>query len=218
MPDCCNPSAYGDYFDEKEARRNLRAYDRKGLDKMARRIVDYLASRGMQGRSVVEVGGGVGALQVELLKVGAEDAINVELSAGYEGVAAELLDREGLGDKVERRIGDFTELAAAMEADDVVMNRVIFCYPDMERLMDAATSTTRRFLAATFPTDGVVARSAFALANAYSRIRRVDFRAYVHPPDAILEVAGRAGFDVAFHERDLIWHGVVLERTASRAS
>ena len=211
MSDCCNPSGYHHYFNEREAQRNLRAYDEKGLDKMARRLVDFLAAQGLEGRSVLEVGGGIGALQVEMLKAGAAHAVNVELSAGYETVAAGLLEREGLRDRVDRRVGDFTDLAAGLEADDVVMNRVICCYPDMERLMTAALSTTTRFVAASFPRDTFVAKFVIAVANTYNRIRRIDFRAYVHPPEAILETAHRAGFEVAFRDQDLIWDGVVLE-------
>lgn len=161
---------------------------------------------------MLEVGGGIGALVIELLKAGASDAINVELSNGYEKVATELLEREGLRDRVERRLGDFTELAAGLEADDVVMNRVICCYPDMERLMGAALSSSRRFVAATFPRDRAGAKMAIGLGNTYCRVRKVDFRAFVHPPEAIMETARKAGFDVVFGDRSLIWHGVVFER------
>jgi len=212
MSDCCNPSGYRHFFNQREARRSLRNYDKKGLDKMARMVVDYVVSRGVEGRSVLEVGGGIGALQVELLEAGALGAVNVELSSGYEIVAAELLERQGLGDKVQRRLGDFTELAAGLEADDVVMNRVICCYPNMERLMAAALSSSKRFVAATFPRDRAAAKMAIGLGNAYCRIRKVDFRAFVHPPEAILETARRAGFDVAFRDRNFIWHGVVFEK------
>jgi magnesium-protoporphyrin O-methyltransferase len=211
VSDCCNPAGYGRFFDEKEARRNLRRYDEKGLDKMARRMVACLTDRGLEGRSVLEVGGGIGALQVELLEAGASRAVNIELSPGYEAVAAELLQRQGLQDRVKRRVGDFTDLAAGVEADDVVMNRVICCYPDMERLMGAALATAKRFVAASFPRDTLVARLAIAVANAYSRIRRIDFRAFIHSPEEILDTARRAGFEVVWSEKDLIWQGVVFE-------
>ncbi|MEA1903393.1 MAG: SAM-dependent methyltransferase [Actinomycetota bacterium] len=214
MSDCCNPSGYRHFFNQKEARRNLAHYDKKGLDKTARRMVDYLASRGVEGRSVLEVGGGIGALHVELLKAGAADAVNVELSGGYEDVAAELLEREGLGERVERHLGDFTELAAGLEADDVVMNRVICCYPNMERLMGAALSSSRRFVAATFPRDRAGARIGLSLGNAYCWVRKIDFRAFVHPPDAIRETARKAGFKVAFRDQDFIWQGVVFEKAS----
>lgn len=214
MPDCCNPSGYQQLFSSREARNNLRVYDKKGLNKMAERIIDYLKRRGLEGHRVIEVGGGIGAVHVELLKAGAASAVNVELSNGYQEVAAQLLRREGLEGRVEQRIGDFTEMAEGMEADGVVMNRVICCYPHMERLMNAALSAGRHFVAATFPRDRIMFRASLSFENWYHRIRGVDFRGYVHPPQAILETAKRAGFEVAFHERDFVWHGVVFEKAA----
>ncbi|MGH3651208.1 MAG: hypothetical protein ACRDU9_10925, partial [Acidimicrobiia bacterium] len=184
-----------------------------GLNKMARRLVDYLVVRGLEGRSVLEVGGGIGALHLELLEAGASGAVNVELSDGYESLARELLDRQGMGDRVQRRLGDFTELAAELVADDVIMNRVICCYPNMERLMGAAMSASKRFVAATFPRDRVFVRLGIAFENAVCRVRNVDFRGFVHPPDGIVKTARDAGFEVAFRDRDWFWHGVVFERS-----
>ena len=214
MPDCCNSSGYERLFSAKEARRALRVYDRKGLNKMAQRIVGYLEARGVDGHKVLEVGGGIGAVHVELLKAGAASAVNVELSNGYQEAAAELLRREGLAGRVEQRIGDFTEMAAGMRADDVVMNRVICCYPDMEKLMYAALSASSRFLAVTFPRDRVLFRITVAMESLYQRIRGVDFRPYIHSPRAIVETAHRAGFEVVFDDSDIAWHGVVFERAA----
>jgi magnesium-protoporphyrin O-methyltransferase len=189
-------------------------YDKKGLNMMAKGCVEYLESRGVDGHTVLEVGGGIGALHIELLKAGAVSVINVELSHGYRDAATELLRREGLEERVEVRIGDFTQLAERLEADDVIMNRVICCYPDMERLMNAALSAASRFVAVTFPRDRIVARLWVGLESAYHRIRGVGFRPYVHSPAAILETAERAGFHVVFDDRDLMWHGVVFERVA----
>lgn len=212
MSDCCNPTGYRDFFNEKEARRNLRRYEKKGLDKMARSMVDYMVSRGIEGRSVVEAGGGIGAIQMELLRAGAASTVNVELSGEYEGVATDVLEREGMTDRAERRIGDFTELAPGLEADDVLMNRVICCYPYADRLMEAALTSSRRFVAATFPRDRRLAKLAVGLGNAYCRVRRIDFRSFVHPTEKIESVAKSAGFTVSFKERNLIWNAVVFER------
>lgn len=213
MSGCCDPSGYDELFDPKEAGRNLKVYDKKGLNRMAARTVDYLKSRGVEGHRILEVGGGIGAVQVELLKAGAASAVNVELSDGYREAAAELLRRHGLEGRVEERIGDFTEVAAELEADDVIMNRVICCYPDMDRLLTAGLSASRRFLVAVFPRDRWMARIFVAVGNAYQRVKGVDFRAYIHSPEAIRDTAQRAGFRVAFADRDLVWHGVVFERT-----
>lgn len=214
MAECCNSSGYRHLFNQREARRNLRRYEAKGLDAMARRLVDELASRDLEGKSVLEVGGGIGAFHLELLEAGAADAVNVELSSGYDEVARELAERKGLVDRVERRMGDFTESAADLKADVVVMHRVICCYPHMERLMASAASSSRQLLAATFPPRNLVARLLVRLGNAWCRVSGVDFRAYVHPPEAILEAARRAGFAVAFRDRSWRWHAVVLERVA----
>lgn len=214
MPDCCNPMGYRDFFDEKEARRRLRHYDKRGLDPMARSMVDYLVSRGMEGRSVLEAGGGIGAFQVELLKAGATRAVNVELSDGYERTANRLLRREGLTDRVERLLGDFTETAPGLEADDVVMNRVICCYPFMERLVGTALASSRRFLAAAFPRDRLPTKVALSMGNLYCKVTGVDFRSYIHSPEAIVETARVAGFEPVHQERDFIWNAVVFEKVA----
>lgn len=206
---------YQDFFDEKAARRSFRQYDKRGLDPMARSMVDYLVSRGMEGRSVLEAGGGIGAIQVELLKAGATRTVNVELSGGYEGTANRLLRREGLTGKVERLLGDFTVKAQGIVADDVVMNRVICCYPFMERLVGTALTSSRRFLAAAFPRDRLSTKAALAMGNLYCRVTGVDFRSYVHAPEAIVETARTAGFEPVHQARDLIWNAVVFEKVGT---
>lgn len=213
MSDCCDRSGYEHLFSPKQARRALRAYEKKGLNGMANRIVGYLKARGVDGHRVLEVGGGIGAAHIELLKAGAVSAVNVELSAGYQDAAAELLRSQGLEGRVEQTIGDFTEMADGMTADDVIMNRVICCYPHMERLMNAALSASHRFLAVTFPRDRILFRISISVEAAYHRLRGVGFRPYLHSPSAILQTASNAGFEVVFADRDFLWHGVVFERT-----
>ena len=46
---------------------------------------------GLEGATVLEIGGGVGEIQIELLKSGAARAVNLELSPAYEAEATELL-------------------------------------------------------------------------------------------------------------------------------
>lgn len=214
MPDCCNPAGYQRFFDDEEARRSLRNYEKKGLDAITAGMVDYLISRGVKDRSVLEAGGGIGAIQVELLKAGAERTINVELSPGYESVAIELLHREGLADRAERLLGDFTTVAADLSADDVVMNRVICCYPFMERLMGVALASSRRFVAAVYPRGHLANRLTVSVENVYHRLRGLDFRGYVHPPDRIVAIAESSDFRVVYQADNLVWRSVVFEKTA----
>ena len=212
MSDCCRSSGYEEFFDEREATRDLARYDKGGLDKMAASMVSYLATHDIEDTTVLEVGGGIGALQIELLKAGAGSSTNVDISGGYERVASRLFAREQLTDCTARFVADFTQDPHQYEtADAVVMNRVVCCYPDMEKLMAAALSRSKRFVATSFPRDRFLARIAIKFANVYCAVRRIDFRVFVHDPDAMADVASAHGFVPVYSNRGFIWQAVVFE-------
>jgi magnesium-protoporphyrin O-methyltransferase len=215
VSDCCSPAGYRHLFNRREARRRLDRYRKKGLDPMARAIRDELVRSDVAGKTVLEVGGGVGELHVELLKAGAGGAVNVELSSGYERAATELLEDEGLAGAVQRRVGDFVVDAPDLDtADVVVMNRVVCCYPDMEGMMRAAAEKAGEKLALTFPRDRWSVRTAVTVGNWWLRVRSVDFQAYVHDPEGIVAVADAGGLRMAFADEDRVWRALVLERAA----
>ena len=87
---CCPPRGYTRLFSKRAARRDAKRYRREGLDDTAATMVGFLRERGMDGASVLEIGGGVGAVQLELLKAGAARTTNLELSPEYEEAAGEL--------------------------------------------------------------------------------------------------------------------------------
>jgi len=211
---CCRPSEYDKFFDEKNARAKAREYARKGLTDDAQRIVDFVRGRLSPGYSVLEVGGGVGAIQLELLRDGAAHAVNIELATQYESVAAALIGERGLGERVTRRLGDFVQEAGAIpSADVVVMQRVVCCYPDADALVSAAADHARRLLLLTFPVERWWIRIGLAAENALFRLRGCAFRSFVHSTAAVLAIAQRHGMRVAEHHRGLIWQVIALERT-----
>jgi magnesium-protoporphyrin O-methyltransferase len=179
----------------------------------ARRIAGLLIARGVEGASVLEVGGGVGALQLELLRAGAARTVDVELSSEYEPWAIELARRASLEGRIERRIADFVAASAEIEpADDVVMNRVVCCYPDPDALVGTAADRTRRLLVMSFPREHAINQIGFAAANAWFRLRGTAFRAFVHPTRAVLSAAERRGLRLVHEERSFIWQIAALER------
>lgn len=213
MSDCCDPTSYGRLFDDREARRLLRSYRKRGLDDMASRLVAFLTSRGIEAKTVLEVGGGLGDFQIELLKAGAAGTVNVELSDGYEKTASELMEAEGLTDRTQRVVGDFVELQANVDnADVVVLNRVICCYPWMERLVTAAVTKTDWMLALSVPRDHLLGRTFTGVANLMNRLRGCDVRAYLHPVSAVEADATALGLVKVFSETDVVWQGMVFER------
>ena len=129
-------------FGARFAQRMAARYRKRGLTPSARAIVDLVTEGGVQGATVLEVGGGVGEIQLELLRRGAASATNLELSHGYEPEAAALIDDAGLGGRVHRRLVDIaTDPAAVEPADVVVLHRVVCCYPDVGKLLGAAPIT-----------------------------------------------------------------------------
>jgi 2-polyprenyl-3-methyl-5-hydroxy-6-metoxy-1,4-benzoquinol methylase len=215
VSDCCTPKGYRKIFSEKNAAGEAKRYRRKGLDRTSKRIVDFIKARGVEGKTLLEVGGGIGAVEIELLKAGVSRAVNVELTPTYETAAGELLVESGLGDRVERLVMDFAEAGVEVQpADVVVMNRVICCYPDMPKLAGAGADRAKGMLVMSFPNRRWWTRLGLALANLGFRVISLQFRVYLHPPVLILAAVAERGFQIRLNQPGLLWQVVALERTA----
>jgi len=211
---CCPPKGYTKLFSKRAARRDAKRYRRGGLDDTAQQMVAFLRERGLAGASVLEIGGGVGAIQLELLKAGAARTTNLELSPEYEQVAGELAHEQGVEERVERRLGDVVqEPGLAGEADAVVMHRVVCCYPDFDALVGAASERAKRYLVLSFPRPRALIRAWFSVVNIGARLLRWEYRTWVHPPQALIEAAERSGLRLASESRGRIWQIAALERT-----
>jgi cyclopropane fatty-acyl-phospholipid synthase-like methyltransferase len=213
MGDCCEPRGYEQTFSHRFARRMARRYRRRGLSRSARAIVAFLADRGIEGASVLEIGGGVGELHVELLRRGAARATNLEISSNYEQEAAALLERSGMADRVDRRFLDIAQVPDEVErADVVVLHRVVCCYPDYERLLGAAASKAGRLLVFSHPPRNRATRAVLWGDNFLRRLKGDAFRAFVHPPAAMVAVLGEDGLRSTYRWRGFGWCVVGLER------
>ena len=214
MAGCCSRQGYDSFFTEKIARRDARAYRRRGLDPNARRIAGFVARRGVAA-SVLDVGGGNGVLGLELLKAGAERAITVELSSSYDTTATDLAREAGVEDRMERRIVDFADAVEEFpEADVVVMHRVVCCYPDGEALVAAAAGRARRLLAFSFPRRAWWTRVGASAVNAYLAARSMEYRSFIHSPDRLLTAAESAGLTAVWEHDGPLWRIAGFERSA----
>ncbi len=146
MPCSCCTSESLDIFGEKGARRELRRYLRKGLGGADARLIAAWAAEGeLEGATVIEVGGGIGQIQVDLLRRGAMRGTVVEVLGDYRGPAGELAAAAGVADRSSFVLADLIETPDAVErADVVVLRRVVCCSPDGPELLAAAAGRTRR--------------------------------------------------------------------------
>lgn len=212
--ECCSANAAcAEFFGERVARRALRRYRKKGLDGDARKMVDWASEGGLDGASVLEVGGGIGAVGASLLGRGAARAMNLEVVPGWEPFARELAADHEIEGRSEFRLGDLLlDPAAADSADVVALQRVVCCNPEGVRLVGLAARLARRTLVLSYPRDVVWTRWGVAAANALERLRRQSFRAFVHPPAAIVAAAVAEGLVLVHRERGAVWESAALRR------
>jgi 2-polyprenyl-3-methyl-5-hydroxy-6-metoxy-1,4-benzoquinol methylase len=195
------------------ARRMARRYRRRGLDGTAERMVDFLAGGSLEGATVLEVGGGVGEIHVELLRRGARSATSLELSTAYDEEARRLAERAGVADRVTRQVVDIAASPDQVPAADlVVLHRVVCCYPDYERLLGAAADHCHARLAFSHPPRNPLIRSVVATQNALLTVWGKRFRTFAHPPEAMREVVTSHGLTSVFTHRGRIWQVEALTR------
>ena len=213
MAGCCDPAGYDAVFDARFARRRAARYRARGLDRAARALVDLLDQDGVRGATVLEIGGGVGEVQLELLRRGAVAATGLELSPAYDDEASALIAEAGVAGQVRRRRVDIAADPAAVEPVDVVaLHRVVCCYPDAARLLGAAADHARRQLVFSHPSRNPVARVLGAAENVFLRFSGRRFRTFAHPPAAMLAVLEERGLRVRAVRRGVLWTAVALGR------
>jgi predicted RNA methylase len=210
---CCSPGDYDRIFTPASAESDARAYRRKGLGGEARRITREVKARGIAGRSVLEVGGGVGAIQVELLRAGASRATNVELSSAYEAAARRLLEDAHVADRATRHVADFVTGASRIGvADAVILQRVVCCYPDADALVSAAAAHARDVLVLTLPVRRWWMHFARVAINLWPRIRGSRFRFFLHRTATVVSAAERDGMRLEERHAGLVWQMLVFTR------
>ncbi len=210
---CCGLDAF---FSEKFAARELRRYRRRGPIASTRLLIELLKGQGVRGASVLDVGGGIGAVQHELLKAGAVSTTDIDGSQAYINAARREAQRLGHADRMSFRHGDFVDLADEIDGADIVtLDRVICCYPDMPSLVDSSTAHARRLYGLVFPRTHWLTRTAFPVLNLFMRLRRCSMRVYLHAPAEVRRAVETGGFALQTSRRTLLWQVEVYCRTGA---
>jgi magnesium-protoporphyrin O-methyltransferase len=216
MKCCAQCEGIERFFDDRLAQEDLRAYRKDGPDETTRWLLDDLRARGITGLTLLDIGGGVGAIQHELLRAGATRAVNVDASSGYLKAAQQEAERLGHAERMTFQRGDFVALAPQIDpADIVTLDRVICCYPDMQALVQLSVERARKFYGVVFPRDGILAKIGRPVLNSYFRLRRNPYRFFVHPTEAVETIIRARGFQRVFQRRTVFWQVLLYERTTS---
>ena len=200
-------------FGRRFAAHQARRYRRRGLDATEQRIVDFLDGAGIDGATILEIGGGAGQIQLELLRRGAASATNLELVDTYDRQAVQLAAQAGMSDRMHRRIVDIAATPDDVQpADVVVLHRVVCCYPDYERLLAAAADHTKSLLVFSYPPRNPVSRALVAAQNALFKLSGKSFRTFAHPPEHMLDVLHHRGIVTTYTHPGRLWHVAGMRR------
>ena len=213
---CCQGESVGAEFDRATAESDLRRFQRRGPIPSTRLLIEALQADRDGAASLLDIGGGVGAIHHALLDSGVHEAVHVDLSPDYIAAARDEAARRGHADRIQFVQADFLNAASQLgSADIVTLDRVVCCYPHMERLVTAAAEKTRRLFGAVYPRDVWWVRAGSAMANLFCRMRRTDFRVFVHSPAAIDGVLRRNRLERRTLRRTFLWEIVTYSRVAA---
>jgi Methyltransferase domain len=206
MPCCTGPCAAAAHFNPRKAEGDLRRYQRRGPDVTTQLILEELRHWPLQGLHLLDVGGGIGVIAVELAGAGLAGVTIAEASAGYLDAARRHLASRAAALPAEFILGDFAATADSLpDADIVTLDRVVCCYLDVDTLLRGAAVRARRMVALTYPRDTWYVRGAVALENSWYWLRRDSFRVFVHSPERMASVLEASGFVPAARHATLQW-------------
>jgi predicted TPR repeat methyltransferase len=207
---CCQCQGIEDLFNEKMVSQELKQYQTKGPSKTTCMMVEALKDAGVQARTLLDIGGGVGAVQHELIAAGVNQATDVDASQAYLRAAREEANRRGIADRIHFAHGNFVDLASQISpADIVTLDRVICCYPDMEQLVGLSAARANRLYGLVYPRDTWLARVGVRVLNFTFWLQRKPFRTFVHSSQAVDAIVRGQGLKPQFHRHTWLWQVVV---------
>ncbi len=192
---CCSASACESQFDRRLAARELKHYRAQGPEPTGRALIHLLRRALKDGSTLLDIGGGIGAIQY------------------YQQAARAEAERRGVSARIHFRLGDFVTLAPEVAAADIVtLDRVVCCYPDMEPLVRLSAERCRRLYGLSYPRDRWPMRAVVSTENAFRRLFGNPFRSFVHSPAVMDQLLTALGFTLQSKVRTFAWEIVVYER------
>ncbi len=210
---CCGPKPCESQFDRKLAARELKNYRAHGPEPTGRALIHLLRRALKDGSTLLDIGGGIGAIQYDLLEAGVREVTAVDASTAYQQAARAEAERRGVSARILFRLGDFVTLAPEVAAADIVtLDRVVCCYPDMEPLVRLSAERCRRLYGLSYPRDRWPVRAVVGGGNAVRTLVRNPFRSFVHSPVEMDRLLTALGFKLQSKVRTFAWEIVVYGR------
>lgn len=106
-------------FNPRLVTQELDRYRKKGASKSTRRLIAALEAQGVTGMTLLDIGGGVGAIPHALLQDGVSTVTAVDASTAYLNAARDEAQRRGLSERIQFEHGNFVDLAPGIAPADI---------------------------------------------------------------------------------------------------
>ncbi len=200
---CCGADKL---FDAKSAKKEYKKYLKKGPARVTRKLIAQIEA-GEVGETLLDVGGGIGAIQWWFLKNGGHATYDVDASSGYTDMAKEHAAQEGLTDRTHYFVGDMTAHADDLpEVDHVTLDKVICCYPDYKALVSLACAKSNRTVSLSYPMDGFIAQTVRSIGVMAIRLTGNPFKPYIHRVTDVRDLFAKNGFEIRTRQLSFPWH------------
>lgn len=210
---CCQCQGIEEVFSQPFVTKELSRYRVKGPIKTTRMLIDAIKAEGVDGLTLLDIGGGVGAVEHELLDAGVNSATDVDASQAYINAARDEAQRKGYVEKVSYHYGNFVELAEDIgPADIVTLDRVICCFDDMERLVGLSAERARKLYGLVYPRDTWLMKIGIAIMNFFLLLRRSPYRSYFYQTKAVEAILRNNGFKRRSFSQTMAWQVAVYAR------
>ena len=210
--DACGCDTFA-IFDRRNAEADRRRYREHGPDRTTRQLLELLGRQGVAGATVLDVGGGIGVIDQELLKAGAAEATLAEASQPSLDVARDLATEDGRIERMTFLAGDVVGRPDALEpADIVTLDRVVCCYGDAAGLVSLTAGRARRLYGLVLPRDRWLVRAGIFFESLWFRLTRRAYRPYAHANAWIDRLVADQGLAPISESGTFFWRVVVYAR------
>lgn len=196
---CCGADKL---FDEKSAKKDLKRYLKKGPRKPTRLLTEALKKQSLKGLSLLDIGGGIGPIPLELIPKGIAKVLDIDASVGYIYVAKSESEKRGYSDIIQYQMGDFVDESSQIEPYDIVtLDKVICCYPHVDKLLKTSLSKAKKYYGVVYPQTNWVSRFMAILINLTMKFKKNPFRTFIHSTELVDNTIQKAGFKKVYSAR-----------------
>jgi magnesium-protoporphyrin O-methyltransferase len=207
---CCGSESI---FDKKEAKKNLKKYRKNGPDKFTSRLLEALNQHKLNDLTLLDIGGGIGVLQHELIKKGVRKTTDVDASKEYIATAKELMQENDTEDKMKFIYSDFNDCYQDVEKHDIVtLSRVVCCYPDAIGLINNSTAKANQYYGLIYPRGGFIADVVRKIMNIGLYLKKNPFRVFMHSEELMDKTICNNGFKKVYYGSAFPWRIALYER------